>query len=76
MEKQVHYINVFNRYAVKPADAWIGRLWESTHRCVCGAYLTGTIIDTRPGEVRIRWLPHWNRVTSWESTERGTLMRK
>ena len=32
------------------------------------------MIDTRPGEVRIRWLPHWNRITSWEPTDRGTLV--
>ena len=71
----MRYMKVYDRYAAKPADLWVGRLWESTRRCVCGAFLTGTVIDTRPGEVKIRWLPNWNRITSWEPTDRGTLMR-
>jgi hypothetical protein len=75
METEMRYVKVFDRYAAKPGDLWVGRLWESTRRCVCGAYLTGTVIDTRPGEVRIRWLPNWNRIESWEPTDRGTLMR-
>lgn len=71
----MRYMKVFDRYSQRPADSSIGRGWQSTRRGACGCYLTGIVIETRPGAVRIRWAPNWNRPDSWEPTELGTLMR-
>lgn len=68
-------INIHDRYAQTPGDSWIGRPWQSTRKAACGCYLTGVVVSTRPGAVKIKWVQcgHWP--DSWEATERGTLMK-
>ena len=68
-------IMIYDRYAARPDDAWIGRRWHSTRKAKCGNHLVGVIIDVRPGAVRVRWSPCCPESDSWEATDRGTLMK-
>jgi len=68
-------MHVHDRYAQTPPCSWIGRGWHSTRKAECGSYLTGTVVETRPGAVKVRWSTNWNRPDSWEPTELGTLTR-
>lgn len=71
----MHAIRIYDRYAETPDESWIGRRWHSTRKAKCGCYLTGLISETRPGAVRVRWSHCCAPPDSWESLERGSLMR-
>ncbi len=66
-------VEIFDRYAKRPDDAWIGRRWHATRKAKCGRDLVGVIFDLRPGAVRVRWSPCCSEPESWEATDRGTL---
>lgn len=68
-------IKIYDRYAARPDDAWIGRRWHATRKAACGIYLVGVIVDVRPGAVRVRWPPSCLEPDSWEPTDRGTLIK-
>ena len=73
---QLRAIPVYDRYAQCPPSSWIGRGWQSTRKCVCGDYLSGTIVAVAQGAVCVSWSECSQQPDSWESTDRGVLTRK